>query len=36
MRMMTDDNGKQFMYDPHKQTSYPIVKRFPLYLKVFM
>jgi hypothetical protein len=34
MRMMTDDNGKQFMYDPYRQTSYPIVKMFPRYLKV--
>jgi hypothetical protein len=34
MRVMTDDNGNQFMYDPNRQTSYPIVKRFPRYLKV--
>lgn len=36
MRMMTDENGKQFMYDPHRQTYYPIVKRFLRYLKVIM
>lgn len=34
MTMMTDENGKRFMYDPIKQTTYPILRRFPRYLKV--
>jgi hypothetical protein len=34
MLVMTDDSGNQFMYDPNRQTSYPIVKRFPRYLKL--
>jgi hypothetical protein len=34
MRVMTGGNGKQFIYDPEKQTTYPIMKRYPRYLKV--
>lgn len=34
VHVMTDDNGKQFVYDPVKHTSYPVVKPRPRYLKV--
>lgn len=33
-RLMTDDSGKQFMYDPDRHTSYPVAKKYPRYLKV--
>jgi hypothetical protein len=34
LRMVTDDKGKQFMYDPANQTTFPIVKKYPRYLRV--
>jgi len=34
MRVMTGNNGKPVMYDPNRQTSYPIMKRYPRYLKM--
>ncbi|MBF0229173.1 MAG: hypothetical protein HQK63_06220 [Desulfamplus sp.] len=34
LRLMTDDDGKQFMYDPDKQTTYPVSKPRPRYLRV--
>lgn len=34
MKMMTDDDGKKFLYDPAKLTTYPVIKRRPRYLKV--
>jgi hypothetical protein len=34
LRMMTDDNGKQFLFDPVKHTTYPVSKKRPRYLKV--
>jgi hypothetical protein len=33
-RMMTDEDGKQFLYDPGKQTTYPVTKPRPRYLRV--
>jgi len=33
-RMMTDEDGKQFLYDPAKQTTYPVKKPRPKYLRV--
>lgn len=33
-KMMTDEDGKQFFYDPDKQTTYPVVKPRPNYLRV--
>ena len=33
-KMMTDENGKQFIYDPDKQTTYPVTKPRPRYLRV--
>lgn len=33
-KMMTDADGKQFFYDPDKQTTYPVVKPRPRYLKL--
>ena len=33
-RMMTDEYGKQFLYDPDKQTTYPVTKPRPRYLSV--
>ncbi len=33
-KMMTDEYGKQFLYDPDKQTTYPVVKPRPRYLRV--
>jgi len=33
-KMMTDEDGKQFFYDPDKQTTYPVVKPRPKYLRV--
>ena len=34
MQMMTDDEGRQFMYDPEKHTSFPLARPRPRYLKV--
>ena len=34
MRMMTSENGKQFLYDPVKHTTIPVSKPKPRYLKV--
>jgi hypothetical protein len=34
MRMMTDHDGKQFLYDPDKKTTYPVMKKYPRYLKL--
>ena len=33
-KMMTDEDGKQFLYDPGKQTTYPVTKPRPRYLRV--
>jgi len=33
-KMMTDEYGKQFLYDPDKQTTYPVTKPRPRYLRV--
>ncbi len=33
-KMMTDEYGKQFLYDPDKQTTYPVIKPRPRYLRV--
>ena len=33
MRMMKDDNGKQFLYDPAKHTTIPVKKSRPRYLR---
>ncbi len=33
-KMMTDEDGKQFLYDPDKQTTYPVTKPRPRYLRV--
>jgi len=33
-KMMTDEYGKQFLYDPGKQTTYPVTKPRPRYLRV--
>ena len=33
-KMMNDKNGKQFLYDPDKQTTYPVTKPRPRYLRV--
>jgi len=33
-KMMTDEDGKQFFYDPDKQTTYPVTKPRPRYLRV--
>lgn len=34
LRKVTDDKGKQFMYDPANQMTFPIVKKYPRYLRV--
>ena len=33
-KMMTDEDGKQFFYDPDQQTTYPVTKPRPRYLRV--
>ena len=33
-KMMTDEDGKQFFYDPDQQTTYPVTKPRPNYLRV--
>ena len=33
-KMITDEYGKQFLYDPDKQTTYPVTKPRPRYLRV--
>lgn len=33
-KMMTDADGKKFLYDPDKQTTHPVVKPRPRYLRV--
>jgi hypothetical protein len=32
--LMSDDNGKQFLYDRSRQTCYPVAKNRPRYLRV--
>ena len=34
MRMMTDDDGRKFLYDPVKLTTYLVIKKRPRYLTV--
>jgi hypothetical protein len=34
LRMVTDDDGKRFLYDPVKHTTMPVVKKRPRYLRV--
>lgn len=34
LRMMTDDTGKQFFYDPVKHTTMPVKKKRPRYLRL--
>ena len=34
LKKMVDENGKEFMFDPVKHTTIPIVKSYPRYLKL--
>jgi len=33
-RMMSDENGKDFFYDPVKQTTHRVAKNYPRYLRI--